>query len=84
MIKDNKATIEETNLADKIYSPDIGSPKGKSIQSKLVPVTGNIAKILDELLNANEELKLRIDRLPVNSLNFATTIAHNLFCRSVA
>ena len=44
-----------------------------------MPDKDNVIKILDKLTNINKELKLSADRLLVNYLNFATTIAHDLF-----
>ena len=74
LIKDNKLTTKNVNLAKKVYNPNARSLR-KSAWLKLVPIADSIIKILGELLNANEELKLSTDRLLLNSLNFITTIA---------
>ena len=79
LIKDNKVTTEDDNLAKKVCSPDVRSLKEKSARSKPAPVADNAIEILDELINANGEFKLSTDSLSVNSLNFAATIAQDLF-----
>ena len=58
LIKDNEVATKDANLAEKVYSPNAGSLKGKSARSKPVPVTDDIVEILDELININEELIL--------------------------
>ena len=84
LVKDNKITTEDINLAEKVYGPDIGSLKGKSARSKPVPVVDNAIEIPDELININKELKLSTDRLSVNSLDFAITNICDLFHRLAA
>ena len=82
LIKGNKVTTEDANLAKKVHGPDARSLKEKYLRTKLVPIVDSIVKILDKVININDELKLSVDGL-FNDLNFATTIVHNLFCRSV-
>ena len=48
LIKDNKVTTEDDNLAKKVCSPDVRSLKEKSARSKPAPVADNAAEILDE------------------------------------
>ena len=59
LIKDNKVTTKDINLAQKVHDSDIRSLKGKSARSKLAPVADNAIEILDELISINEELKLQ-------------------------
>ena len=58
LIKDNEVTPKDANLAEKVYSPNFGSIKGKSTQLKLVPIAESIAEVLAELENIDEEMKL--------------------------
>jgi len=41
-------------LAEKVYSPNVESLKGKSARRKPMPVIDNIIEILDELININK------------------------------
>ena len=74
LVKSNKITTGDVNLAEKVCNPSARSLKGKSMQLKSALVTGNITGISDESLNVNKELKLSIKRLSTNSLNFVITI----------
>jgi hypothetical protein len=82
LIKNNAVTTDNVNLATKAYGPDLGAIKGKTTRSKPTPVTSNIVEIPDELLEVQQDLTLSMDGLTVNSLNFLSTISHDLYYRT--
>ena len=49
--------VEDTSLAKNAHSLDARSLKVKSAHSKLEPTSDGFSKIVDELINANRELK---------------------------
>ena len=79
LIRNNEVTTEDINLAVKTYGPDVGHIKGKTTRQKPSPVTSNLIEIPDELIRINEDIKLSIDGITVNSLKFLTTISHDVF-----
>ena len=72
-------TIDDVNLATRIYGPDIGTIKAKTTRSRPTPVTSNLVEIPDELLEVQKDVIISIDSMTVNSLKFLTTISHELF-----
>ena len=82
LIRNNKVTIEDVNLALKTLGPVVATIKGKTTRRKPLPVVDNIIEIPDELLNIHREVELSVDGLTVNGLKFFTTISHDIFCRT--
>ena len=82
LIKNNKVTMADVNLAEKAHGPDIGSLKGKSTLTRPVPVVDNLIEIPDELLEVQRNVTLSMDGMMVNSLKFLTTILHDVFYRT--
>ena len=66
LIKDSKVVIEDTILAKKVYCSNARSLKELFAILKLATAASNIAEILGELINANEESKLSADRHSTN------------------
>ena len=82
LIKNNEVTTDDVNLATRAFGPDIGAIKGKTTRSKPTPVTSNMIEIPRELVSVQENVTLSIDGLKVNSLDFLTTISHDIFYRT--
>ena len=82
IIQNNIITTVDVNLATKVFGPDIGSIKGKTTRKKPTPVVSNIVDIPDELLELQKYLTLSLDGMTINSLNFLTTISHDLMYRT--
>eukprot|EP00957_Ditylum_brightwellii_P019398 1463098-Ditylum_brightwellii.AAC.1 len=82
LIKDNQVTTKNVNLAIKAYDPDMGTIKGKTTRTKPIPVTSNLIKLPDELVRMSEDVILSIDGMKVNSLNFLTSISHEIYYRT--
>jgi hypothetical protein len=82
LIRNNKVTTEDVNLALKTLGPDVATIKGKTTRRKPQPVVNNIIEIPDELLNIHREIELSVDGINVNGLQFFTTIAHDIYYRT--
>jgi hypothetical protein len=82
LIKNNVVTTEDVNLATKAYGLDISGIKGKTTRQKPTTVESNIVKIPDELLDIQQDLKVSMDGMTVNSLKFRTAISLDLCYRT--
>jgi hypothetical protein len=82
LIKNNVVTTEDVNLATKAYGPDISGIKGKTTQQKPTTVESNIVEIPEELLEIQQDLKVSMDGMTVNSMKFLTAISHDLYYRT--
>ena len=81
MIKNNKISTENVNLAKKALGPDIGSLKGKTLRKRQIPVFSNVIDIPTKLLRVNEEVEISLDSLRINELYFISNISHDIFYR---
>jgi hypothetical protein len=82
LIKNNMVTMDNVNLATSAYGPDVSGIKGKTMRTKPTIVESNIVEIPDELLEIQQDLKVSMDGMTVNSLKFLTAISHDLYCRT--
>ena len=82
LIRNNSITTEDVNLATKIFGQDISTIKGKTTRRKPLPVMDDSIDIPHELISVNEEAKLFMDGITVNSLKFLSTISENLYYRT--
>ena len=81
LIKNSEITTEDVNLAEKVFSPDIGSLKSKTTRKRPIPMFSNVIDIPTELLRVNEEVEISLDGLCINRLYFISNISHNIFYR---
>jgi hypothetical protein len=81
-IKDCPVTLDDINLAENIYGPDVASLKGKSTRPRPTPVVSDIIEVPDELIAAQHEIDLCIDTFFVNSLAFLATISRRIKYRT--
>ena len=79
LIKNNKVTTDNVNLATKAYGPNVGEMKGNNTRSRPTPVVRNRVEITDEFLEVKQDLAVSMDKLTVNSLKFLSTISHELY-----
>jgi hypothetical protein len=75
-------TTNDVNLATKAYGPDVSGIKGKTTRKRPTTVESNIVEIPDELLEIQQDIKMSIDGMTVNSLKFLTAILHDLHYRT--
>jgi hypothetical protein len=82
LFKNNVVTTEDVNLATKAYGPDISGIKGKTTRQKPATVESNTVEIPEELLEIQQDLKVSMDGMTVNSMKFLTAISHDLYYRT--
>jgi hypothetical protein len=82
MISNIPVTAEDIELAERIFGPDIGALKGKTIRQKPIPVVNDRIEIPKELIALQYTIKLCVDIMNVNGLNFLTTIIRHLKYRT--
>jgi hypothetical protein len=82
LIKNNVVTTEDVNLATKAYGPDISGIKGKTTRQKHITVESNTVEIPEELMDIQQDLKVSMDGMTVNSMKFLTAISHDLYYRT--
>ena len=81
-IKDCPVTVDDINLAEKIFGKDIATLKGKSTKQRPTPVVNDIVEIPKELVAAQHDVDLCIDTLFVNEMPFLTSISKNIKYRT--
>eukprot|EP00957_Ditylum_brightwellii_P154666 11771825-Ditylum_brightwellii.AAC.1 len=82
LIKNNKVSTEDVNLAKKAFGPDIGAIKGKITRSKSMPVMNNKIEIQKEMMTVQQNVTISMDGLSMNGLKFLTTVMHDIFYRT--
>ena len=71
--------VEDVNIYDQIYSPDIVCQKGKTIQKKVKSIVRDQIEIPRELIVKHENITLFMDTLYINELLFLATILKHLY-----
>jgi hypothetical protein len=82
LIKNCAVTTEDVNLAMKAYGPDISGIKGKTTRQKPTTVVDNTVEIPEELLEIQQDRKVSMDGMTMNSMKFLTSISHDLYYRT--
>jgi hypothetical protein len=83
LIRNNKVTTKDVNLAVKAFGPDVGNIKGKARRRRPTPVSNNIIEIPDELLEVQRDVVMSMDGMTVpSSLIVLTAISHEIFYRT--
>jgi hypothetical protein len=82
-IKDCPVQMEDVDIAVKIFGPDIGSLKGKSVRRQPPPVRDNVIQIPTELTQEHKNLVLCIDIMFVNGQPLLTAIDQSIRFRSL-
>ena len=76
-------TIEDVELAEKIYGKDVASLKGKTVRRKPNPVVNNMIELPPELMEAQGKVEICFDILYINELPFLTTVSKNILYRTI-
>ena len=81
-VKNCPITVDDINLAKKIFGADIASLKGKLKRQKPIPVVSEIIEIPKELLQRQKHVDLCFDIMYVNGLTFLTTVSKHILYRT--
>jgi hypothetical protein len=77
-IKDCLVTVQDVNVALKIWGKKIAALKGKTTQSKPNPVAKDFVKVPVELLKLHKEVFLTADIFFVNKIPFFLTLSRKI------
>jgi hypothetical protein len=67
-------TVEDVNISEKIFGPDMSSLKGKSTRRKPKPVRSDLIEIPKEIITKHHDIDLCIDPMYVNECGMLTVI----------
>ena len=75
-------TLDDVDITEKIYGPDVASLKGKTTRRKPAPVVNDQVQIPQELVDKHKDIVLCMDVIFVNQIPFLVTISKNLKYRT--
>ena len=71
-------TLDDVDITEEIYGPDVASLKGKTTRWKPVPVITNQVSIPKELVEKHQKIILCLDTIYVNKIPFMTMISKEI------
>ena len=74
-------TLQDVDLATKIFGPDVASIKGKTTHLKPPPVRSHTVAVPPELLTAQQDVDLCFDTMYVNKIPFLTHVSKRIIYR---
>jgi hypothetical protein len=83
VIQNCPVTVEDVNIADKIFGPDMSSLKGKSTRRKPKPVRKDFIKIPKELIEKHHDIELCMDTMYVSECGLLSAIDKTIKFRSL-
>jgi hypothetical protein len=83
IIQNCPVTVEDVNIADKIFGPDMSSLKGKSTRRKPKPVRKDLIEIPKEIITKHHDVELCMDTMYVNECGMLTAIDRTIKFRSL-
>jgi len=76
-------TLEDVNLAEKIFGADIGALKGKTTRRRPTPVKTDLVEIPPELIKQHHDLTYCMDVMYVNGMPMLTGIDRSIRFRAL-
>ncbi len=83
VIKNCPVTVEDVNISEKIFGPDMSSLKGKSTRRKPKPVRQDLIEIPKELIMKHHNIELCMDTMYANECGMLTAIDRTIKFRSL-
>ena len=83
IIKNCPVTIEDINIAEKIFGADIGALKGKTTRRRPTPVKDDLVEVPPELIEQHHDLIFCMDVMYVNGMPMLTGIDRSVKHRSL-
>jgi hypothetical protein len=77
-IKDCPVTVQDIDVAQKIWGKNIAALKGKTTRSKSIPVARDYVKVPMEPMKLHKEVFLTTDILFVNKIPFFLTLSRKI------
>jgi hypothetical protein len=74
MIQNCPVTVEDVDISEKIFGPDMSSLKGKSTRQKPKPVRSDLIEIQKEIITKHHNNDLCMDAMYVNESGMLTAI----------
>ena len=82
-IKDCPVTVDDIDVASKIWGKDIAMLKGKTVKKKPMPVIKDLVKVPKEFLKLHKEVVLTMDIFFVNKIPFFLTLSRVIYFTAV-
>jgi hypothetical protein len=76
-------TVEDVNISEKIFGPDMSSLKGKSTKNKPKLVRSYLIEIPKEIITKHHDIDLCMDAMDVNECVMLTAIDRTIKFRSL-
>ena len=81
-IKNLPITLDDINIAEQIFGPDVGALKGKTTRQQPAAVVSDYIYIPREIIDMHQNITLCMDGMKVNGIPFLTTISRNIMYRT--
>jgi hypothetical protein len=83
VIRNCPVTVEDVNISEKIFGPDMLSLKGKLMRRKPKPVRSDLIEIPKEIITKHHNIDLCMDAMDVNECGMLTMIDRTIKFRSL-
>jgi hypothetical protein len=83
VIQNCPMTVEDVNISEKLFGPDMSSLKGKSMRRKPKPVRSDLIEIQKEIITKHHDIDLCMDTMYVNECGMLTAIDRTIKFRSL-